>query len=285
LVREYSRDLNEIDSNISILLALRQYAKEKRSRNLPKLFSENYQWFQVWSDLSPDDEIQLMLLLNAGHKPVSSRHQLELLFLSILPVLKRHFGSKLNLVRERDESATRFAKTRNVGDFHFAHIISALLSLADGEPKTPNSELIKEINSPEGLTAYSDILRPEFLRGFVRFLVELDETVSTQYTETGTVWMGREVSLAGLFAAIGKESMQDNESPQEVMKRLLRILADNPKALNLDSYENERNRTELSKINIGQANKRAIFDGITHLLRENSGKKSINWNRMFSRVA
>lgn len=281
LLRQFSDELKEADSNIGTLLALREYALEHRSQNLPKLLSENFQWFEVWSGLSAEDEIRLMLMLNAGHKPVGLRHQLELLFLSLLPMLKKHFGKRFNLVRERDRSATRFSKGREVGDFHFAHMISALLSLSDGKPITPNAELIQAIQSPDDQDIYDDILRHEYLRDFVSFIVDLDELISQQYSNYGATWMGREVALTGIFGAIGSASKSKNTKPKIVMQDLLKILEKNPLALDLKEFEKQRNTTELSKVNIGQVNKIAVFNGIRGLLLGDA-KKKIDWKKMFS---
>lgn len=82
--RKYREELVAIGSSGNILLAIKNFCEEKGEVELERCFSDASQWFEIWVGLTPSEEIKKMLLLNAGHKPVSIKHQLELLFLNIL---------------------------------------------------------------------------------------------------------------------------------------------------------------------------------------------------------
>jgi len=84
LSRQFSEPLAKISSDVDILRAIIRFHKESPQAVLRDCFAKNPQWFEVWTDLTPDQEVQKMLVLNAGHKAVKTRHQLELLFLNLL---------------------------------------------------------------------------------------------------------------------------------------------------------------------------------------------------------
>ena len=198
-----------------------------------------------------------MLTLNAGHKPVKTRHDFELLFLNLLPILRSGESKNFKLLREKDIGATQPSKTRTAGSFHFAHVLTALLSLYEGKPVAPSTGLIQSIQTSEaGIEEYSELTSAEFLRAFVTYLVRLDQLLEKQYGELGVLWMGREVSLAGLFGAVGIVAMRTSDPRTVVISRLYEILKGRPRALALEQFELQRNSLDLSKVNIGNANRR-----------------------------
>ncbi|RYZ91431.1 MAG: hypothetical protein EOP06_06910 [Proteobacteria bacterium] len=279
--RQFSSDLGEINSNTSVLRTILEAQAEHGIDFVRNTFATNYQWFEIWVNLSLSDEVRKMLTLNAGHKPVSPRHQLELLFLNLLPILKANEADEFTLVREKEVSATQFSKNRACGDFHFAHIITSLLSLAEGKPVPPSTTVIQGIqNDEEGIDKYADIITPDFIQAFIHFLISLDQTISDQYPENGPQWMGREIVLSGLFGGIGASAVENEESREDVMSRLAAIVEGNPEILQLDEFEKARNNVELSKVNIGNVNRRAVFMATKSLLEEDSPSE-LNWKHLF----
>jgi len=55
---------------VLFLQGLQDFGKE----GLRNTLSNNGQWFEVWTGLTADEEVKKMLTLNAGHKPVKTRH-------------------------------------------------------------------------------------------------------------------------------------------------------------------------------------------------------------------
>jgi len=92
--------------------------------------------------------------------------------------------------------------------------------------------------------------------------------------------MGREVTLAGLFGAIGDYAKSHEEAPGNAIRRLVDIVKDHPKVLRLDEFEAQRNSLDLSKVNIGNINRAAVFSATRELL-EKSGSVRIDWSRHF----
>lgn len=280
--RTFSADLRDIQSNTDVLRAIFQKIQEDDKEKLLQTYGDNSQWFEIWTGLSPEEEVRKMLTLNAGHKPVKTRHQLELLFLNLLPLLRQGEGDKFHIVREKEVGSTQFSKGRECGHFHFAHIITALLSLSNGKPVAPSTDLIQDIQSNDNnIEEYSELMSPGFLKRFVGFLVQLDQAISTKYDELGIRWMGREVSLAGLFGAIGAIAYKTEAPMDEVMSRMLSLIRKDAGILRLEEFEKVRNSVELSKVNIGNINRAAVYAAVQSLL-EHGGKIKLDWRKLFA---
>ena len=281
LSRQFSSDLRDFNSTTDILLSVINFLVSSGAEELLRTFSENGQWFEIWTEVTPDEEVRMMLTLNAGHKPVKTRHQLELLFLNLLPLLKSGEGETFDLVREKEVASAQFSKKRIVGSFHFAHVLSSLLSLYAGKPITPSAALIQDIQTNDpAFEEYGQFISPDFLKTFVDFLVRLDKLVSQQYGETGVLWMGREVTLAGLFGALGFIAKNSGLEHKIVMNRFSDIVKANVGVLSLDQFEDVRNNLNLSKVNIGSANRDAVFGGVRDLLAKPTPSK-IDWSIYF----
>lgn len=279
--RQFSSALREINSNTDVLRAVLNAKQERGPDRLLDCFRSNQQWYEIWTGLTPEAEVRKMLVLNAGHKPVKTRHQLELLFLNLLPILRAGEAASFQLVREKDITAFRFSKKRKCGTFHFAHIITSLLSFYEGRPVAPTTDLIQSIQSSDGgIEEYSEFTSPSFLREFVAFLVKLDKLIAEQYPESGTLWMGREVSLAGLFGALGAYTAKLETTRQSAMAHFITIAKSHPKALALDQFETKRNTLDLSKVNFGKVNRDAAYSGVLELLHAKH-PRAIDWAKHF----
>jgi hypothetical protein len=276
--RTYARHLREFDSSSDIFSRVVGFAKSNGIPALLSTFKDNIQWFEVWVGLTLEQEVYKMLVLNAGHKPVSIRHQLELLFLNVLPTFEEIKNNKFRVIREREQSATSYSKKRGKGEFHFAHLIAALLSYEEGQPITTNTGLIQSLQNPpsEG-DKHSEVLQLAFLQSFVSFLLKLDDLLEQQHGAQGTQWLGREVVMVGLMGAIGSI---ETEGKKGTFNTFLKIIADHPHILNLEKFEEERNNLELSKVNIGNVNKDAVYQAIKHLITSPI-PHTINWKKYF----
>ena len=118
------------------------------------------------------------------------------------------------------------------------------------------------------------------LKAIVAFLVRLDRELTHQYGEVGCLWMGREVSLAGLFGALGAVADEQRVDRLNVMHQFYDICRLNPEILNLQQFEGVRNNLDLSKVNIGNVNRSAVFSAIKGILVA-TPPSEIDWKRHF----
>lgn len=279
LKRKYRSELVAIGSSSYILIELKRFYDIYGSAALEDCFTQNYQWFEAWSGLSASEQVQKMLLLNAGHKPVNIRHQLELLFNNTYSMLAEVKAGHIKISREKDISSASHSKQRNVGEFHFSHLISSLISYAEGKPISTNSSFIESIqNDKEKHSELTEIFTYEFLESFVRALYEIDAAAERKFGHDGVQWMGRDTSLSGMFGALGAKS----ETPEQFISDCEK-LAKNFENCDIFSYETARKNIDLAKINIGAVSKRIIFKSFINLI-ESDFSKPINWRMAFDGV-
>ncbi len=283
LSRKYSNDLEKINSNSKILNSIIKFYSENihpdSEQQIKKCF-ENNQWFEVWTNLTPEEEVKKMLILNAGHKPVKTKHQLELLFRSLIPIVKKVDLVDFVLIREKEMSSITYSKQRKYGQFHFSHLITSVLSLDEGKPVTTNVNLVHRTQESDfEFERFEKYFNYDFLHLLISSLLRLDKSLTKQYKKLGIQWVGREVSLVGLFAALGKYAQENTLKPVSSLEYFKTEIIDNPACLNLEEFEIIRNKLNLSKVNIGTANKNAVYNGIFDIL---TGVKTVvNWSNYF----
>lgn len=278
LKRKYRDELVSIGSSSYILIELKRMYDSHGRGALESCFSENYQWFEIWSNLGPREQVQKMLLLNAGHKPVNIRHQLELLFNNIFAMLAEVKAGHIKVSREKDVSSSSHSKARSVGEFHFSHLISSLISYVEKRPVSTNSNLIEKIQSDEDrYYELVDVFTYEFLEGFVAALYEIDVEAGKVFGAEGVQWMGRDTSLTAIFAALGECS----QSPEDFLDKC-RFLARSFSLVNVSGYEVARKKLDLAKVNIGAVSKRIIFRAVIRLVQDGFSEQ-VNWLSAFER--
>src|SRR5690606_22266794 len=108
-----------------------------------------------------------------------------------------------------------------------------------------------------------------FLHKLIFELLEFDDSLKNEYGDLGTKWLGREISIVGTFAALGRYALVNSKTPIETLDIFRTKLIQNPEVLNLQDFEHVRNSLDLSKINIGTVNKNAVYNGVYELLKEN----------------
>ena len=242
-------------------------------------FEGNKLWIEVWTNLGRSEQVEKMLLLNAGHKSVNIKHQLELLFLNTLFRLEDIAPEGVKFVREKEQSAIQYSKSRDVGEYHFAHVISALIALSAGKIVNTNTDLVSDMQSNQN--DYIDLIEGfnlKLIKQFVKFLFTLDKSLSSVYGDMGVKWLGREVVLIGMFGAIGDYAGEHPGNLNEIFARLENNLDNFVKSLQLKTFELERNKVELNKVNVGNVNKKAVFAATRDLLH---GTKFQGWKTYF----
>jgi len=81
--REFKKKLDNYKTDISYLWFIIEFYKNNKINK--SIFKDFIQWFEVWVGLDKNEQINKMLVLNAGHKSMDLKHQLELLFLNVVP--------------------------------------------------------------------------------------------------------------------------------------------------------------------------------------------------------
>ncbi|MCD5991368.1 hypothetical protein KDX30_26150 [Pseudomonas sp. CDFA 553] len=279
LKKKYRDELVSIGSSSYILIELKKFYDVNGELALKSCFTDNYQWFEVWSGLGPTEQVEKMLLLNAGHKPVNIRHQLELLFNNMYSSLTEVKIGKVVISREKEISSTSHSKQRSVGEFHFSHIISSLISYVEKKPVSTNSDFIEKIQSDkEGYADLIDRFDYEFLQSFVKAIYSIDLAAAEHFGDIGIQWMGRDTSLTALFSALGSMSSSTDHFVNECSQ-----LVKGFSGTNLSEYLQARKTLDLAKVNIGGVSKRVIFKAFV-LFAKSDYSTPIDWVAAFEEI-
>ncbi|TBF65678.1 hypothetical protein [Rhizobium leguminosarum] len=269
--RQHSENLRTREINSSLFQRI--IKTSRGGTDLFGLFEQNNIWLEIWFNLDDSKQIQKMLVLNAGHKAVNIKHQVELLFIGYLPILQASLGAA-RIVREKEQSSLAYSKNREPGEFHFSHLISAFVSLNAGRPITTNADFsasksFEETDDTDSLLGTDE----DLLVSFARLLEKLDRSLNS---EDGVKWLGREVVLVGIFGAIGAYAQRKSLSQAEALAVMQSQIGDFVRGLNLGLFERERNSLDLSKVNLGSVNKNAVFHSTLDFL-VNPSSKPVNW--------
>jgi len=274
LSKKYSKYLYQINSSSNLLYAIVNF-HQKNGQSFEKIF-KNEQWFEVWTNLSVKEQVDKMLILNAGHKQVQPAHQLELLFLNLIPYLQE--SKQLTLVREKDKTPLVHSRERKYGQFHFSHVISAILSFIKAEPVATNSYLVEKLQKEQyDSEKLADFFGYSFFEELITFLLNLDEV-----SKENEIWLGKESTLIGIFGALGFYRKQKHIPIKTLFEKVIDKLK-TTNLLNFKSYNQEIKSLDASKKNIGAVYRKAVFSGFKDFLMniDNDNYTSISWHEHF----
>jgi len=278
LLKELKGELEEAQTDISYLWSIIEFYRKKEVDKT--VFKDFIQWFEVWDNLDKNEQINKMLLLNAGHKSMDMKHQLELLFLNIIS------DEYLNdFIRSKEISATYFYKHKNVGDIHLSHIISALITFDKGEPILLNQKFLQELheNIDIELEQVKVFFLDDNLEIFIDFLKKLDELIHQQYNDIGLQWIGRESVLIGMFASFGKYFKSKFDSDINSLKvcfdDILGKLGVNLQNFKIDEFNEAKENVNIAKVNIGDLFKYSTYYFFCQLLMND--RENNNWKTIF----
>lgn len=289
LTKMFSDDFDRIGTSGKEFYSLVKHFFEIEQGNINSLKSKFkvVQWFEIWKNLNPKDEIDKILLLNAGHKQMSLHHQLELLFLNQLDLfeeLSEKGNNNFKIIRERVMSSTVYSKKREPGMYYFPHLISLTLSFLGGKPVTTNVNLIKKIHNENTQWNTKDIVDYFFIESLMEFLVEFDVFLNERYGEEGVKWISKDTVITGIFAAVGKFMHSKNKTNtselfEQVINNLRRSSND---ILQISRFNNIRMSVNLSSINIGNYTKNAVYEAFYEALKDDFSQPII-WESYLSR--
>lgn len=284
LSKIYREKLEINDTNATILWNINKISKQNNYdlKYLKLIFCDFKQWFEVWINLEKKEQINKMLLLNAGHKPMDLKHQLELLFLNIIPS-----DQLKNFVRAKDINSSFFYKKKKIGQLHLSHFISALLAFEATKPINVDAKYLQNLqndldNELEKIKTYFEY---ENLIYLIDFTTKLDVMFAEHYSEEniGLEWIGRETVLIGLFAAFGrfyKKKKEEGFSFSKSLDLIKEKIRKNIVIFKIDEFNSAKTTSiDITKVNIGNIFKYTTFNAMCQFLLNN--KTEINWDTLF----
>lgn len=277
--REFKEKLDSYKTDISYLWSIIEFYKNNEIKRT--IFNDFIQWFEVWVGLDKNEQINKMLVLNAGHKSMDLKHQLELLFLNVVPE-----NYLEEFIRSKDISSATFYKKKKKGDLHLTHFISALIAFDKSVPILVNQQYLQEIheNPDIELEEVKKYFMENNLELFIDFLKSIDELIENNYGKTGLEWIGRESVLIGLFAAFGKyfelNYNNDIQELEQCLNSIAGLLTSHVGSLNIEAFNHAKTSVNIAKVNIGDLFKYSTYYYFCQMLiHENT---NLEWKMIFT---
>lgn len=235
---------------------------------------------EFWLESDIQNLIYRLIILNAGQKPMSLKHQIGLLFMTLNDTLKNEIKD-IEIFKDKDSA--RRTKARK---YPLDRIATSYQSFITQSPETQRENVVaQKLVEEEILNSKKEDLGKQFndFKDYLRIYADLDVEICRIYTgnhdpeiPTGINWFGQENVMNSFFAALARESSNHLDRVQKALDTLLNLLkssqeGDDPLALyelqNLESGFNPR------KFNIGFAKRKLLTTGFREYFHE-AGEQS-----------
>lgn len=232
---------------------------------------------EFWVEPEPKHLIYRLIILNAGQKPMSLRHQIELLFNSLAEKLRKNIEN-LDIFKETEDR-----RRSRPGQYPFERLVTSYQSYLWKTPELNRNNLVAQQMMEDSVLDSSEEKINETFEQFIHYLkkyTELDFSVYAKYhlDSTKVNWLSLENVMNSFFAAVtdfgtSQERLQRIDRSLEKLKGYLND-ADNHDPLGLDAYFLIIQGIASRKINVGVATRRLLFSAFKEFFRD-EGEKSL----------
>lgn len=225
--------------------------------NLKEKYSAFDLYLYIWMDLTTEEEIKQMLILNAGQKPMNLSHQFELMYMRFFE--EHNFDdANIKILRSKDGKVTQ----RTIGNYMMSSVIIGALSLLNMKPMRLSRDMIykdSDVVSDFSLSSVEDVFTTNFIHNFLHLLLKLDTKISTD--QFASDWFAKDTTLAGITAGIGVHINSISNSPSEILQKMESCIekihgADD---FSLMEYKKVYDELSVAKINIGMSVRKAVM--------------------------
>jgi hypothetical protein len=262
---------------VNILDGLQRTFILRELKNEGKLGNTNQSLLlEFWFETKVSNLIYRIIVLNSGQKPMSLRHQIEVIFDNYKRVIEGKVNN-LKLLTERDQ-----ARRTAPGRYAFERIIDAYQAFLNKSPEIRKDNIVAQgIQEEEILAADEDEWDTRF-KDFLKYLelyVKMDKASTIAYPNKETLdWFGSENVLNAFFASISdfRGHTEDREprillALEKLEGSLNTIGATDP--LGMEVYSAVTKGFDTKKVNVGVATRKLLFNSFKEFYRESGDKR------------
>ena len=237
--------------------AIRQTVSDLRTADAERnQFLERPLRVEIWLNIPFGAVAYRMLLLNAGQKPMSMKHQVEILSMKLAEDLRSIPGLEIvmSLAAQRRVRA---------GQFSLAKLSQSFQAWLQGTPNidvrnTVMEQLLAESAIETLGTSLSGANAHDDFKALVSWILEIDQAIWA----TESQFFGNETVLLGLSAAVG--AAQRNDQLRDRMQRSLNslraeVIGGNSNALAVNRFNELRQGEDVRKVNVGQFTRDMVY--------------------------
>jgi hypothetical protein len=247
---------------------------KERLKNGQKLLLE------IWLEQEIKHLIYRLIVLNAGQKPMSMRHQVELLFMTMQGKLEEEI-TDLELFKEKEETRRTRAKK-----LPFDRIVTAYYCFLTKSPEEKRENIVvKQMDEFEVFNSDENLLSKIFF-DFTKYLkdyVLLDEEVFRIYEhsvepeiKSPKNWLAEDNVINSFFSALAqfKDDKVFSKRTDKAIKFLLQSMhkaKPGSDPLALKTLSDIRKGINPKKVNVGFETRRILNSGFKEFFREEGG--------------
>lgn len=281
--QEFSATLEKI-GEVKILDGLqRTYILKDLEKNEFNFENNPELLVEFWLEENFKHLIYRIIVLNAGQKPMSMRHQIEILFSVFKNTLEEEIDG-LELIEEREEERRTRARK-----YPFDRIVSAYQCFLTKSPEVQKENIVAQrLMEEDVLSGSEDMLSGEFdrFKNYLNIYASLDDEVCRVYDGRqgegilrGTSWFGSDNVLNAFFAAVADfvNSPERAERTDKALSKLYKTLrqSNSPQdPLGLAVLQEVIRGFNVRKVNVGNATRKLMFTSFKEFFRE-EGDKSL----------
>lgn len=250
-----------------------------------KFHSSQTLHLEFWLEGNIDHLVYRIIVLNAGQKPMSMRHQVELLFTTLKHRIEQQIPD-LSIYTEKDQT-----RRRRPRKYALDRLASAYQSFLTRSPEVSKENIVaQQLVESEALDASEQQLTSQF-NDFIRLLQrysKLDDEICRLYDEqnedqeipTGANWFGSANVMQSFFAAYS-QFVTSNKHSERAVAALDKLNADletsgiGTDPLGLKALRDIERGFNPRKVNVGFATRKLLTNGFKEYLR-NGGETPFN---------
>ncbi|WP_431823120.1 hypothetical protein [Burkholderia sp. F1] len=237
------------------LRAVESDLREIDTDNDLKDFLENKIRLEIWVDISFGAIAYRMLLLNAGQKPMSIKHQVEILSLKLRDDLSSIKG--IDIFTSKDKR-----RRRQPGQFHLSVLAQSFQAWIQRQANIDMTNAVMEELLAESAietlgSALSSRGSDDGFKDIIKWIVEVDEKLGVDNLD----FFGNETVMLGLCAVVG-EFGADNDLRNDMLAALERLSKQigihGAEALGVNLFDRLRRGIDSKKFNVGAATREMV---------------------------
>ncbi len=230
---------------------------------------------EFWFESELRHLIYRLIILNAGQKPMSMRHQVELLFMTAQNKLQKDIP-ELVLYKENDET-----RRTNYNQFPFDRIVTAYYSFITKSAEVRRDNIVVQQMSENDILFSDEKDLAENFSNFEDHLKKycyLDKEIfriykSSKVLKGGKNWLADENVMNSFFAAIssfGSEHRKMNRSKKAItgLVKYLKSVQSGEDPLGLKKFNEIKSGLNPRRENVGFATRKLIMNGFKEYFRE-----------------
>ena len=246
--------------------------------NLKDKYAEYDLYLYIWTNLTTEQEIKQMIILNAGQKQMNLNHQFELMYMRLFS--ENTFDHEdIKVLRSKDGKI----RNRKIGEYALSSVIIGIQSLVNAKPMRLSRDMLyqdTDFNSDMPLPSVENLFTRNFVQEYLDLLYELDKKISANQEDSD--WFAKDTTLSGMMAGIGEAIKMLNIGSNNLLEGLKACIdkIQNIDDFSLNEYKQSYDGLSSVKINIGLIVRKAIMYYTSDLLVDGCQ----TWSKAFKKA-